>query len=128
MGIANSSLATRQAPQEVAAAAVGGGSAPRVGSAEWKRRVRAKLDALEVPGVVMEFTPEEAEYAGVMVNDPAFDGDDELHNELLRAGRDLVSLVGPTVESDGREEVALDVPGFLDELSEEGDEEDVWFV
>lgn len=47
----------------------------REGSDEWKAIVNAKVDDLDVPGVIMQFKVEEAREAG-FVYDPAFEGCD----------------------------------------------------
>jgi hypothetical protein len=47
----------------------------REGSDEWKAIVNAKVDDLDVPGVIMQFTMDEVREAG-LVYDPAFEGCD----------------------------------------------------
>lgn len=124
----STSMATAQANRNFPVPLAG---ALQVGSPEWKLNVRAKLDALEVPGVILEFTPEEAEYAG-FVEEPAFEGCD-LTSEVQDAARELVASYQTVEERQAELQMEFDAGTLLEELTE-GDgstgeqEEDEWFV
>jgi hypothetical protein len=95
----------------------------RVGSEEWKKIVQAKVEALDTPGTVMEFTLEEAEEAG-FVEDIAFDGID-LDAEVADA---MAFLSRKALSQDEREEMQR--VALLEQLSaEEGaSPEDAWLL
>jgi hypothetical protein len=95
----------------------------RVGSEEWKKIVHAKVEALDTPGTVMEFSLEEAEEAG-FVEDIAFDGID-LDAEAADA---MAFLARQALTQDEREEMQR--VALLEQLpAEEGESpEDAWLL
>ena len=101
-----------------------------MGSPEWKEHVRAKLDALEIPGTILDFTPEEAEYAGFL-QEPAFEGCD-LTGEVQDAARELVAPYLTQEERQEEAQMELHAGTLQEELLEAGGTgtqvEDEWFV
>ena len=124
----STSMATAHANRGFPAPPVG---TLQIGSSEWKRNVRLKLDALEVPGTILEFTPEEAEYAGLM-EEPAFEGCD-LTSEVQDAARELVASYLTAEEQQAEIQMELSAGTLLEELTDADgsagvQEEDDWFI
>jgi hypothetical protein len=94
------------------------------GTEEWKAIVNAKVDALDVPGTIMEFTPEEIEFAG-FVPDAAFD-DPDLDLEV-EAANAMAALALRRLSAKERQE--LHARARVERLPDVGaGEEDAWIL
>lgn len=68
-----------------------------VGSKEWREHVFRKVDAMEIPGVIMAFTPEEAAWAGLDMSDEAFGAVTD--EDIEAASADMAALHFTSEES-----------------------------